>query len=558
MNFGLLGRIGGGIYHGLENIALGNLGGGLLGDLADPNAPQTGLLAANPQAAKPVPGMVGVTQAPNGALQPDNSMIARQRPQATPDQKRYILGQFLQSLGGGMRTGDYAGANQEFRQNLIGQIQAGRQYAAQQQRQQALGAFQQEMVAANGDPKAEHAALMKWTPVIGPQETTAIVKAMREAQAPVDKVSGVPFQGIGADGKPALFMHTESGKIIPVQGFSPQQKFSTDGAQNIYNENTGEIVHPREKTPKDLTWEKLLADNNGDQAAAFGALQRLEKPDNSTSAVDLALRAAAGDKQAAAALKLIKPGPAVINYGTSPDGAANPMIQGIADYSIAPPTPRSSSPASVAAFNQIVDAVKKANPKWDARVYQSAQKTLNDFTSGKSATSINAINTAAGHLGVLKQASDALDTPDGAVFINKIANAYGVQAGSSPLATYKAIVHRLGPEITRAYVGAGGGEADRALAESDFDPSNPKTARDAAISVTGKLFQSKIQALGHQFENGVPGRKFDGFITPEAQGVFSAITRGSVDPRVQAYANQYFGGDIQRAQAEIDKQRRGR
>ena len=210
------------------------------------------------------------------------------------------------------------------------------------------------------------------------------------------------------------------------------------------------------------------------------------------------------------------------SYAPSPDGTADPTIEAMAKYEIDVPRPRSSSPAAMAQYDQIIKAVKKLNPQYDATVFQTAQRTIDAFNSGNESRSVNAINTAAGHVGVLAQAARALDSGD-ITLLNKIANAYGTQTGNDKLSVYKTIVHRLAPEITRSYVGAGGGEGDRIANESDFDPSLGTKRILANLGTTANLYKSKINALGHQFEKGARGRKFEGYITPEAQRVFDSF-----------------------------------
>ncbi len=203
--------------------------------------------------------------------------------------------------------------------------------------------------------------------------------------------------------------------------------------------------------------------------------------------------------------------------GTPQENAT--VAQGIANYKIAPPT-LTRSPQSRAIMSEVL----KLNPDFNAQHYQTAQKTENAFTSGKPADNVNALNTALGHLGHLHGAAEALKNGN-IRLLNGIANYFDVEAGKDPVTTYKTIVHRVGPELVKAYVGAGGGVEERGLAEADFDPKNGPDQLQSNISISAKLLGSKLDALQHQYNQGTRGRGDLQLITPEAQGTMDRLVK---------------------------------
>jgi hypothetical protein len=188
-------------------------------------------------------------------------------------------------------------------------------------------------------------------------------------------------------------------------------------------------------------------------------------------------------------------------------------VQGILDYRQNMPPMSRSNPRN----SMIQYWVNKLDPQYDASQFPARNKLIQNYTSGPQSKEINAINTAMGHVGVLGDALKALDNGDVKV-INSIANKLGVQVGQTPAATVNLIVHRVGPELTSAYVQGGGGEADRGTTASDFDTSLGKDILKTNVGTTAKLLRSKIGSLENQYKQTVKRDDFQQrFITPEAQ-----------------------------------------
>ena len=136
--------------------------------------------------------------------------------------------------------------------------------------------------------------------------------------------------------------------------------------------------------------------------------------------------------------------------------------------------------------------------------------------TGKIGTSANALNTMMGHLSILDQAAAALKNGD-IQGINKIANFIGAQTGSTAQTTYDTIVHRLGPEVTKAYVASGGSVGERGTNEADFSRNLGPDQIKANIGVSAQLADSKIKALQAQYDRGTYGRGGQKLISDEAE-----------------------------------------
>jgi hypothetical protein len=155
----------------------------------------------------------------------------------------------------------------------------------------------------------------------------------------------------------------------------------------------------------------------------------------------------------------------------------------------------------------------------DPQFNEQRAQLRKEYTTGKRAGEINAINTAMGHVGILGDAITSLQNGD-IVALNAIANTYGLQVGKDPITTFKTIVHRVGPEIAKAYIGAGGSAGERGSDEKDFSPDLAPNQLKGNVSITAKLLRSKIAAMENQWnQNKAPSmRAFqDQFIMPEAK-----------------------------------------
>src|ERR1035437_1461420 len=178
-------------------------------------------------------------------------------------------------------------------------------------------------------------------------------------------------------------------------------------------------------------------------------------------------------------------------------------------------TPPSSFALKTPYWQDVMGSVFQQDPQFSEQRAQLRK----GFTVGAQSKQVNAVNTALGHAGVLGEAIDALGNGNIKV-LNKIANDLGVQTGNDAATTYNTIVHRLGPEITTAYVGAGGTAGDRGTNEKDFDYSLGPKQLKSNLGVTVKLFRSMNNSLENQWNQNksgnMPGYQ-EHFIMPQAQ-----------------------------------------
>ena len=208
--------------------------------------------------------------------------------------------------------------------------------------------------------------------------------------------------------------------------------------------------------------------------------------------------------------------------GTSPEdmyksfGAKSGIIRGIVEGRQSPP---SAFAQKTPYWQDVMQKVYQVDPQWNEQTAQLRKS----YSSGKQSAEINSIKTAMGHVGVLGDSIAALNNGD-VKALNGIANQLGVQFGSTPVTTFNTIVNRVGPELSKAYIGAGGSAGERGADAKDFDPSLGPKQLTANVAITARLLRSKIGSLENQWnQNAAPGMKSfqDQFITPEAKAALN-------------------------------------
>lgn len=233
-------------------------------------------------------------------------------------------------------------------------------------------------------------------------------------------------------------------------------------------------------------------------------------------------------------------------------------VKQIIDYRGAMPPSGRNNPTNQA----IRYWVNQLEPTYDESSFPARNKILQSYTSGPESKSINAINTALGHLGELGEAAKALDQND-IPLLHSIASKLGSATGGSAATVYQGILHRVGPEMTAAYVQGGGGEGERGANQADFDIGKGAKQITDNIAESAKLLRSKIGAQEKQwtttFKPTKDEDKFENrFITPAAKATldeFSAKAptgKGNAGPSKPAGATHTGVGSVDKKKHWLD------
>jgi len=171
----------------------------------------------------------------------------------------------------------------------------------------------------------------------------------------------------------------------------------------------------------------------------------------------------------------------------------------------------------------MLSAVSQYDPQFDAVNYNARAKTRSDFTSGKSANNIKALNTLAGHVAELQHAVNSLGGTDYPL-VNSVRNAALSATGDTRLSTLNAAKTAVANELTTVFRGSGGAEADVQGWLKQLDEAKSPGQLNASIRQIGALVESRIQALQEQYTQGMgTTRAGRAFVTPANQRFFDDL-----------------------------------
>lgn len=173
---------------------------------------------------------------------------------------------------------------------------------------------------------------------------------------------------------------------------------------------------------------------------------------------------------------------------------------------------------------QMIQLVSQYDPSFDAVNYNARSSTRKDFTSGKSAVSLNALNTVLGHLDDFQKSADALNNTS-IPAANAVVNWVQKQTGDPRIDKFNATKQAVVSELERAYRGGAGSEGDLARWNQSINAASSPAQLKEVISQITNLLGSKIQALGDQYSKGM-GTTKDGMdlLNPKAKEAFQRLS----------------------------------
>lgn len=196
------------------------------------------------------------------------------------------------------------------------------------------------------------------------------------------------------------------------------------------------------------------------------------------------------------------------------------LARAIAEYRMAPPSPRTLASPQGAALMKAVSAI---NPAYDATQYPTRQKMREAFTSGNQGQQVASLNTAIEHLGLLNDFAHALKngnfTPGNALY-NTISQTFGQSAVNNfnlardimagELATAMKKNGATDPEIQKA---------TNALSSS----SSPDQLMGAIQKVAIPMIAGKARVLEEQFHQTMGEKDPFSVYTPGAKAVLDNV-----------------------------------
>lgn len=216
--------------------------------------------------------------------------------------------------------------------------------------------------------------------------------------------------------------------------------------------------------------------------------------------------------------------------GLNPDGTAtgtnDAMIDAIGQYKIAPPNGMAMRNPRM---QQILAQVAERYPEFDATQYGARQQAAKSFGTGKDGQAVQSANTALNHLATLKELAAAQNNGDIRLF-NTLANRFATETGGTAPSNLAAAVTMVGPEISKAVIGAGGGQGDRDKVDSALAALTKGGKAQAAgvLATMEDLFGGRLTETQRTYERTTGRKDFaDTFLSPASQRVLAARTQAA-------------------------------
>lgn len=178
-------------------------------------------------------------------------------------------------------------------------------------------------------------------------------------------------------------------------------------------------------------------------------------------------------------------------------------------------------------WQQMLGLVGQYDPTFDQANPRSRATTRVDFTSGKSAQNITALNTVIGHLDDLDHSIDGLHNM-GLPVANRVVNwAAGASGQDAAIKTFETAKTAVANELTRVFRGTGGAEADIQGWQKQLDAASSPESLRSVVHIMASLINSRLEALGEQYSQGM-GRSSDPIrlLTPDKQAMFDRMRNG--------------------------------
>lgn len=189
---------------------------------------------------------------------------------------------------------------------------------------------------------------------------------------------------------------------------------------------------------------------------------------------------------------------------------------------------RMSFPSGIALskpyWQGMLSALSQYDPSFDTGNPGSRAATRKDFTSGKSAQNVTALNTVVGHLDALDKAIDGLGNYDLKIN-NQLAHGIAEQTGTDArIRQFETSKIAVANELTKVFRGTGGAEADIKAWQGQLDAAASPKALHTVVRQMAELMNSRLEAVGEQYKQGMGTSKDPiELLRPDKQAAFARL-----------------------------------
>lgn len=190
---------------------------------------------------------------------------------------------------------------------------------------------------------------------------------------------------------------------------------------------------------------------------------------------------------------------------------------------------------------QLLTDTMQYDPSYDAANSATRVATRKDFTSGKSAQSITALNTAISHLDKLSTDYEKLKNSDFPTY-NTAANWLGIKLGNKDIQTNTTNVstdsEAVSHELAKVFRSTGMSEAEIKAWKEKIDTAATPAQSKAVVDSALELMNGRLSALGQQYNQGMKTSKEPiELLSPDAQKKYQRLMGLGSDEKIQDISN---------------------
>jgi hypothetical protein len=177
-------------------------------------------------------------------------------------------------------------------------------------------------------------------------------------------------------------------------------------------------------------------------------------------------------------------------------------------------------------WQDVIERVAKEDPTFDASRYTARSAARRTFASGPEARNVTALNTVIGHLGTLDEAATALGNGDLRLF-NSVANRLATETGDPRVQNFDTAKQAVAEETMRVFRQVGASESEARMWGERITASGSPKQLKGVIATLGELLDSRVEAIGQQYERTVNGDGNPARVDPKNRKTLDRLIGGA-------------------------------
>lgn len=173
-------------------------------------------------------------------------------------------------------------------------------------------------------------------------------------------------------------------------------------------------------------------------------------------------------------------------------------------------------------WNKVLQLVGEYDPTFDATNYKTRASTRKDFTSGKAANNIRSLNTAIGHLNSLEEAAKGLNN-GGFPLWNYIANKSLKETGDPRVVQFNNAANAVAGELATIFKNTSGTDQEIKAWRDQLSSSSSPAQINASLHQLIQLMGSRMNALNYQWKEGMGRARDFHLLSPESIQILNGI-----------------------------------